>query len=531
MPSPPSAFHNLQVDPPVVQNAQYRLDANDRAYIDDQIRSIEQYLVIAQANGIIGTYALVDGSSPAINVGDVLCSFGQVAGIPTVTRASATVLASAQGAYGIALVAANPGAKTLVAVFGLIPPSITQLSAVSGAARINISTGRCQTVGAYVTGDFPLGPVDAAGNLNLSRQAGPILATPGVYLYLVASTSPSAPAGSCVCTTSADPPQVTLANATALGFAFAVLGVALDPVVPNTLIRVCVESVVSKSVTGLSGQFGIVRCNTTTGGLQVVSAYQPTDYPMGGSNSGVLTMVRGLAVGASVPFDFPQAAGFVDQFDGATATVSSWASLVGSNVLQPLNSGHNPTLLTSDITRSSGAGNALSFNGSTAAMYALQNWTMNGAAEWTMYAVMALLGNGSANPAYIIMTEDTSVPTQGSSLTTDNSGTGEYTLRRNNSGAAGVSYAVNMIGAGYHIVSAQYRSDGSNEIFVDGTSRGTFTDSSAPALHSLVVGSNGGQFAFANFKIAYLLNYSSRHDSTTLQNVHTKLRQIFPSLP
>ena len=60
---------DLAVDDPIVIDSEYEFDEHDRRYIDNQILGIETHLVNALLRGVTGTYALVDGSSPALASG------------------------------------------------------------------------------------------------------------------------------------------------------------------------------------------------------------------------------------------------------------------------------------------------------------------------------------------------------------------------------------------------------------------------------------------------------------------------------
>ena len=168
MPGNPSAITTtLSVDPALVQNATFRQDANDRQSIDNQIRGVEQHLVVGLINGTLATWVSVDASSAPIAVGDVVCLAGSTIGIPTVTRAVAGAMTAALSGYGMALVAASPGAKCLVATGGVVAPSVSGLAAVSGVVKINTATARAAQAASFAAGDFTLGTVDAQGYLRI----------------------------------------------------------------------------------------------------------------------------------------------------------------------------------------------------------------------------------------------------------------------------------------------------------------------------------------------------------------------------
>ena len=63
----------LEVDDPLVQNAGFAFGKDDRQYLDNQIRGVQQHLVNALIRGRHGTYVKIAGSSPALAAGDVVC--------------------------------------------------------------------------------------------------------------------------------------------------------------------------------------------------------------------------------------------------------------------------------------------------------------------------------------------------------------------------------------------------------------------------------------------------------------------------
>ena len=161
----------LQVDPPLVLGATWKSansgsDPNDRQYIDNQIRGIEQHLVALLIAGVLGTWVTIDSGSAAVAPGDVLVSAGTAAG--TVTRAVAAALTNAGTIYGVALTGGTPGSRIQLAMGGLIPPAITGLGTTPGFAKLNTTTGRIVQANSVGQSDFPLGYIDPAGNLLLA---------------------------------------------------------------------------------------------------------------------------------------------------------------------------------------------------------------------------------------------------------------------------------------------------------------------------------------------------------------------------
>lgn len=153
----------LTVDPPLSQNADYRMDANDRGYIDNQIRGLEQHAVDFLIGGANGSFFTVDGGSAALAVGDVFCTSG-IAG--TVTKATPSALAASGRPLGVVLAAANPGGRVKGAIDGLLSTGITGLTGTAGYARVS-SAGRIERVSTLASTDYQIGTIDGAGNLSL----------------------------------------------------------------------------------------------------------------------------------------------------------------------------------------------------------------------------------------------------------------------------------------------------------------------------------------------------------------------------
>lgn len=154
----------LQPDDPIVQDARFRFDATDRAYIDEQTRACEFFIAECLLNGVHATYGTLAGSSATIAVGDVLCLSN--AGTGTLTLADAAAIAVAGRAAGVALEVAAPGAKVRYALGGILSPTVTGLGAVAGAARVS-AAGRLERVAALAPADYGVGSIDATGMLTM----------------------------------------------------------------------------------------------------------------------------------------------------------------------------------------------------------------------------------------------------------------------------------------------------------------------------------------------------------------------------
>lgn len=165
----------LIVDASVVQDARYRFNHPERQYVDDQIRDIQQFLLDTLIAGKHATYLTLDGGSAAVAAGDTVCPASSVG--MTVTKSTSSALATGKSVCGVVLLSASPGGRVLVAIGGMLPLSITGLSAVAGPVRVNPSTGRCQQVAALSASDYGIGTADAAGNLNVSISSGNIVST------------------------------------------------------------------------------------------------------------------------------------------------------------------------------------------------------------------------------------------------------------------------------------------------------------------------------------------------------------------
>src|SRR6478752_5751748 len=162
----------LTPDSPIALAATWFLDRLDRQYIDDQIRTL-QYYVVGSARGQIVTTAVLNTSSAAVAVGDCLCLANRSASESDpmtdtryVTRAVTASMANAGVVCGIALTAASPGGQLRMAVGGIVGYPIARPNN-SGAqpVRVNLSTGRCQAVASLFAGDYQVGFCNQFGDV------------------------------------------------------------------------------------------------------------------------------------------------------------------------------------------------------------------------------------------------------------------------------------------------------------------------------------------------------------------------------
>ena len=182
--NPSKITTDLEVDDPLIQDAGFRLNKDDRQYIDNQILGIEQHLVDELIRGKHATYMPIASTSPSLVAGDVVC-IATSENRPEVTKGLTTPLASAVVTFGVIVRAAAPNTYGLIAIGGALPPEITGLAKNNaGPVRVNPSTGRCERVASLDTGDYGIGAVTSSGMLNV---------LPG--LSAAASVSGGAPGG------------------------------------------------------------------------------------------------------------------------------------------------------------------------------------------------------------------------------------------------------------------------------------------------------------------------------------------------
>lgn len=170
--NPSKITTDLAVDSPLVQNAGFAFDRDDRQYIDNQIRGVEQHLVDALIKNRHATYIRVNGSSASLAAGDVACVSNEQAE-PQVTKAVAAALTDAVSSLAVVVRPASPGAMALVAIGGVLPPSVTGLATNSaGYVRANTTTGRCERVASLSAGDYGIGVVSKSGHMQVVPGIG-----------------------------------------------------------------------------------------------------------------------------------------------------------------------------------------------------------------------------------------------------------------------------------------------------------------------------------------------------------------------
>jgi len=169
--NPSKITTDLAVDDALVQDASFELDADDRQYLDNQIRGGQQHLVDMLIRGVHATYVRLSGSSANVVAGDTVC-LASAANVtePTVTKCTSGALTNAPAAVGVVLRAGSAGAWILVAFGGVVPPTVTGLAAgAPGYVRVNTATSQCERVASLATSDYGIGTVDNAGWLLVSQ--------------------------------------------------------------------------------------------------------------------------------------------------------------------------------------------------------------------------------------------------------------------------------------------------------------------------------------------------------------------------
>jgi len=165
-------FKNLSVDPPVNLGATYIFDKSDRRKIDEQIRELQAALLDTSLTGQNLTTCRVASGTSFVS-GDVCCLSGAPAkddGIPTITIATSAHLVIAGAVLGVVMAAAPQDSLVLVALSGVLPPSITGLQ--TAGPVVCDSNGKLVHVAAFGSGDLKMGVADAS--LNLTLQIGVI---------------------------------------------------------------------------------------------------------------------------------------------------------------------------------------------------------------------------------------------------------------------------------------------------------------------------------------------------------------------
>ncbi|HEX4334680.1 MAG TPA: hypothetical protein VH062_02135 [Polyangiaceae bacterium] len=148
------------------------------AKLQQQLDEYDRRERIALLGGVVATQVILaadDAQDGALGDVVVVGQNGPVPpAAPTVKRALTESLSNAGSVYGVLLQATLRGTSGFCALLGVLPASVTGLAANSnGLVRVGPTTGRCERVGSYSAGDFPVGTVDGAGNLTMCGPGVP----------------------------------------------------------------------------------------------------------------------------------------------------------------------------------------------------------------------------------------------------------------------------------------------------------------------------------------------------------------------
>ncbi len=224
---------DLESDSPAELGAEFRASADVRRKIDNQILAIQDHIVDSVISGCTETWALLSGSSADVVKGDCVCLAGVAAvdGIPVVTKAVAAALTVAKSVVGIVRVGAGGNNRVRIVLSGMVDPTVTGLGAeAAGAVRCNVTTARCQSVGAMGATDYPVGSVDTHGNLTVAvgptpTAAGFIGGSSAGITYTLSVSSADLVTEDWVCLAAEGSTVVTKAIPAAVAVAGGVLGV------------------------------------------------------------------------------------------------------------------------------------------------------------------------------------------------------------------------------------------------------------------------------------------------------------------
>lgn len=239
---------------------------------------------------------------------------------------------------------------------------------------------------------------------------------------------------------------------------------------------------------------------------------------------------RGLPVlggGGGSTFVPSQAAGYFDEFIGDSATAAAWTSIFGTTSMVQAVGANQPTILTADIN----GHKAVAYNGTTQYQES-STWGMNGSANWTWYMVYCNLGTvpfggvmygstggGGTRVSFRLDQQDPGSLDNGF-LRLERTGTNSIP---NNGATWSVDTRPGGAGQGYHIAAGRHGPT-ANEFFVDGVSRGTWTNSDQLCYAFLTIGRYQAGILNTNFKTPHALNFNAFHNDTTMGQMTTYLR-------
>lgn len=317
--------------------------------------------------------------------------------------------------------------------------------------------------------------------------------------------------GDCVCV--APDGRVTLALTSALTLAGGVLGVVTVGGASGATVKVQVDGKLDPPNSTVAS-FGPVDCDPATGHQRVVSTFAPDAYPLGFSNAlGYVTMCRGLALNTHGAYAYNQDGGLIADYNADLETagvLATWTDRSGSLNHLTQATGANQPLVVAGVLNGK---KVVRFDGTNDSL-AKTSFALN-SNEFTAYVVSSLAAVGS-NPMAIYY--------NGGGCIVNYAGTSGQPSCTRQGGV--ITYALNVVGAGFAIRSSQMRNDGTNELFYQGVSRGTVTDATAIPTTGAAIGvgalSNGAGF-WMNGDIARILIYNKRHTTAVRQAIEAQL--------
>jgi hypothetical protein len=294
----------------------------------------------ALLGGVIATQVYLAASDAQDGVaGDVVC-VGQGGPVPptapTVKRALTASLASAGQVLGVLLDPIPRGGAGYCAILGVLPPSLTGLAAGSPSiVRVNVTTGRCESVGSLGGSDYAVGRKDSDGNLTLYTTnstapgggfvQGPGSCTDGVF-PLFDGTS-----GTLLKNSTTSPASITAAIAAAQAAAQAYA----DSLKLNGDPKAEVVTVATSNITlsGLAQTISGVAVNQDGNRVGTVGQTDPKENGIWVAHSGAWTRPTDFAAASSASGAFFAVIGGTKASSLYLCTSSPGSDVVGTNNL------------------------------------------------------------------------------------------------------------------------------------------------------------------------------------------------------
>jgi len=154
----------LQPDDPLVQDANYEFNAEDRQKIDDQIITIQRYLSEGLINGTVITRVL---TAENLTKGDVVTYVDNPQNELQIGKATAASLITGGAPLGVVTEDVAIGTLAKVAIYGVIPKEITGITPGPERLAVVSSLGRAEPALVVSSGDYLLGSISSLGALTL----------------------------------------------------------------------------------------------------------------------------------------------------------------------------------------------------------------------------------------------------------------------------------------------------------------------------------------------------------------------------